>query len=86
LPLEKSIAVSSPAEGDALLFAIKILSTPLFRGEVKSHVLKFFMLKLSAEYDTDISSAKFKDIFRQHPTSLPDVSAANREHWWMSQE
>jgi hypothetical protein len=44
------------------------------------------MLKIPAEYGRDTMSAKFKDISRQLSDSLPDVSAAAREHWWMNRE
>jgi hypothetical protein len=43
------------------------------------------MLKNLAWYDRD-TSAKFKIISLQLPASLQDVSAATREHWWMSEE
>jgi hypothetical protein len=44
------------------------------------------MLKITAEYDRDTSSAKFKDIYRQFSVSQPVVSAATGELWWMNQE
>jgi hypothetical protein len=44
------------------------------------------MLKIHAEYDRDTTSAKFKEISPQLTSSLRDVSAATRKHWWMNQE
>jgi hypothetical protein len=44
------------------------------------------MLKNPAEYDRDTSSAKFKEISRQLPASLLDVSVTTTELWWMIQE
>jgi hypothetical protein len=66
-------------------------SAALFSSEGKysrlPHVVRFYgMLKILAEYDRDITSAKFKDISRKLPASLPDISAATRELWWMNQE
>jgi hypothetical protein len=44
------------------------------------------MLKIPAEHNRDISSAKFKDISRELPVSLLGVSATTRELWWIHQE
>jgi hypothetical protein len=35
---------------------------------------------------TVITPAKFKDISRQLPALLPDVSSATTALWWMNQE
>jgi hypothetical protein len=42
--------------------------------------------KIPAEYNSDNTSAKFKDISGQLPVSLLDISATAREQWWMNQE
>jgi hypothetical protein len=61
---------SNPAKDDGLLRAIKIRSTTSSRGEVKPSTpchKVHGMLNIPAEYDTDTSSAKFKNISRQIP-------------------
>jgi hypothetical protein len=69
--------------------AIKICSTPPFGEDVKpsARYRRFYdILKIPAEYNRDSTTVKFKDIYRQIPASLLDVSAANWELWWMNQK
>jgi hypothetical protein len=71
------------------LRAIKICSTLSFGGEVKPsapfrEILQH--LKIPTQCDSDNSLDKYKDISRQRPASLLDVSAATRGLWWMNQK
>jgi hypothetical protein len=60
----------------------KIRRTTSLGEEVtpQPHVARFYgILKIPAEYDSDISSAKVVDISLQLPASLLGVSVATRE-------
>jgi hypothetical protein len=70
LSLEQRFAASNPAEDDGFLRAIQIRSEPSFGGEVmpSAHVVRFYgVLKIPAEYTSDISLTKLTDISRQVP-------------------
>jgi hypothetical protein len=83
LPLDPRFAGSNPAEDNGLFRAIKIHSTTSFGGEIKSSApcrkILRHVIKISAEYDRDTTSAKYKNISRQLPASLVGVSAATRD-------
>jgi hypothetical protein len=67
----------------------KIRSTPFFGGKWIHwpYVVKFYwMLKIPAEYDRDITVDKFKNISLQFSASLLSASAVTRQLWWMNQE
>jgi hypothetical protein len=68
LVLDSKFASSKPAEDDGFLSAIKNRSKTAFGEEINSstRAARFYgMLKIPAEYEIDISSAKFTDISRQ---------------------
>jgi hypothetical protein len=76
MPVDRRFAGSNSAESD------KNRRTPSFGWQVKPCVQCRKMLRnveIPAEYDRDITSAKFKDISRKLPASLLRVSAATRE-------
>jgi hypothetical protein len=66
---------SNPAEGDGLLRAIKVSSKSIFGRKVKTVSRFYGILKSSAEYAIDISSAKLTAISCQvSPDWLQGVS------------
>jgi hypothetical protein len=80
-----------PGWGQWTLRAINIRSMTSFRQEVslRFHVVRFYgILKNPAEYEKDISSAKFTAISRQVLLLryLASLMVTARELWWMNRE